>query len=82
MGVATAWYSDVGSKLWRHVPLKAWHKIVISFCGNSKIFQRHASVHSKIKLPFFQECIILLCFMHTEFYLVLKQCCIKETAQL
>jgi len=58
-------------------------KCFVSFCGGGDFFQKHTLGHSKIKLLFFLECITLPCFMHTEYYLlvVLKQCCIEETAQ-
>ena len=59
-------------------------QIFVNFCGGSDFFQKRTLVLRKIKLLFFQECITLPCFMHTEYYLivVLKQCCIEETAQL
>jgi len=48
------------------------------------IFQKHAPLYIKVKLHFFQVCIILPCFVHTEYYLVviLKRYYIKEAAQL
>ena len=69
------------------MPRKVHHKFFISFCGDGDFFfQKCALVHSQLKLLFFQECIILPCFVHTDckYYLivVLKQCCIEETAQL
>ena len=54
-------------------------KFVVSFCGGGDFFQKHTQVHSKIKLLFFS---MLPCFVHNEYYLIiLKRCCIEETAQ-
>ena len=66
------------------MPHEAQHKVFVSFCGGSDFFQKHALVNSKIKLLFSKECIMLPYFVHTEYYLVvvLKRCCIEETAQL
>ena len=72
-----------------------WHRKQIvsveamSYCTKrganfSQVFSKARTNTWKNKAAFFQECIMLPCFVHNEYYLivVLKRCCIEETAQL
>jgi len=47
------------------------YKISISFCGGSKIFQKHVPCTQQIKAAFFSHvCVILPCFVYIEYYLI------------
>jgi len=61
-------------------------QLFVSFCGCGVFFQKRALVHSKNKAVFFPRvCDVTMRVSYipnTSFVVILKRCCIEETAQL